>query len=114
MKKAFIGLNLLLTVTFTQAQKFGQVQKLVASDRTAVDLLGTSVAITSVYGHGDGSYVLVGAAGDADFGTKVAGSGTPYFFSNLSGTWGMINKLGALGGTFFDRNEGAAFGYSVS
>src|SRR5436190_3966031 len=57
-----------------------QEKKLVANDRSAGDLFGTSVSITPVYDHGDGSYVLIGAPGDADFGTSVTGAGTAYFF----------------------------------
>jgi hypothetical protein len=91
-----------------------QEKKLVANDREAGDLFGTSVSITPVYDRGDWSYVLIGAPGDADYGSRVVGAGTAYFFSNLLGTWEVINKLGAIGGTFFDRNEGAAFGHSVS
>src|ERR1043165_6102358 len=58
-----------------------QEKKIVANDRSAGDLFGTSVSITPVYDHGDWSYVLIGAPGDADFGTKVTGAGTAYFFS---------------------------------
>jgi FG-GAP repeat/Astacin (Peptidase family M12A) len=90
-----------------------EVKKIVAPDKTAGDLFGTSVSITSVYGQGDGSYAVVGAPGDADYGTmpKLAGAGTAYFFTNLNGTWEVLNKAGP---DINDRSAGAGFGTSVA
>ena len=62
-------------------------KKLVAPDGSAGDLFGNSVSITSVYGRGDESYVLIGAPGDADFAagwTQLSGAGSAYFFSNIN------------------------------
>ena len=88
-------------------------KKIVAPDRSTGDLFGTSVSITSVYGYGDGSYVLVGAPGDADYGSmpKLAGAGTAYFFTNLNGTWEVLNKAGP---DISDRSAYAGFGTSVA
>jgi hypothetical protein len=89
-------------------------KKIVAPDKGAGDLFGTSVSITPVYDRGDESYAVIGAPGDADYGTQVIGAGTVYFFSNLPGEWQILNKTAPVVGTYFDRNENAGFGSSVS
>lgn len=88
-------------------------KKIVAPDRSAGDRFGTSVSITSVYGHGDGSYVLVGAPGDGDYGSmpKLSGAGSVYFFSNLNGVWEVLHKAGP---DITDRSANAGFGSSVA
>jgi len=92
-------------------------KKIVAPDRGAGDLFGTSVSITPVYDRGDESYAVIGSPGDADFAAgwpKLTGAGSAYFFSNLLGYWEVLNKAFPIVGTYFDRNEGAGFGSSVS
>lgn len=95
---------------------WAEEKKIVASDRNAGDRFGTSVSITSVYGQGDGSYALVGAPGDADYGTmpKLAGAGSAYFFTNLNGAWEVLHKAAPVVGTYFDRSVDAGFGTSVA
>ncbi len=99
MKKAFIGLNLLLTVTFTQAQKFGQVQKLVASDRTAANYLGSAVAIS-------GNYLVVAASEIPSLGAPSS-CNCAYVFEKTNGNW--IQKQKLLPG---DNTSG--FGHAVA
>jgi hypothetical protein len=92
-------------------------KKLVPSAGSPGDFFGTSVSITSVYGRGDWSYVVIGAPGDADFAAGwplLPNAGSAYFFSNLLGYWAVINKMYPIVNTYFDRHAGAAFGTSVS
>ena len=93
-----------------------QDKKIVAPDRSAGDLFGTSVSIASVYDRGDGSYVLVGAPGDADYGglPKLTGAGSAYFITNLNGEWEVYHKVAPVVDTYYDRSEYAGFGTSVS
>jgi TATA-box binding protein (TBP) (component of TFIID and TFIIIB) len=72
-----------------------EVQKIVASDRGAEDLFGTSVAIS-------GDYAIVGAyQEDHD-------AGSAYIFKNNAGTWFETQKIVAS-----DKGVGDFFGYSV-
>ena len=91
-------------------------KKIVAPDRSASDLFGTSVSIASVYDRGEGSYILVGAPGDADYGglPKLAGAGSAYFITNLNGAWEVYHKVAPVVDTYYDRNAYAGFGTSVS
>lgn len=83
-----------------------QVQKIVASDREALDSFGCSASIS-------GNYAIVGAI---DNNTDVSGennidnSGSAYFFErNEAGTWSQIQKV-----VDSYRGSRAKFGHSVS
>ena len=87
-----------------------QVKKIVAPTRTAGDLFGTSVSIIA-------NYAVVGAPGDDGLTSgwpKLPGAGAAYFFTNLNGIWEVLNKAFPVVGTYYDRSQGAAFGFSVS
>ncbi len=90
------------------ADNWGQIQKLVASDRGANDLFGSSVAIY-------GDYVVVGASSedeDASGANTLTGAGAVYVFKKDQGGpdhWGQIQKLVAS-----DREANDAFGSSVA
>jgi hypothetical protein len=80
-------------------------QKIVASDRTASDNFGNSVAI-----HGD--YAIVGAdreSHDASGGSYFLDAGSAYIFKQTSGVWAQQQKIVPFGRTTGDR-----FGFSVA
>ncbi|MBX3277331.1 MAG: FG-GAP repeat protein, partial [Acidobacteria bacterium] len=86
-----------------EADNWGEVKKLTASDGAANDRFGNSVGIS-------GDTVVVGAIGD-DF-----GSGAAYIYERNKGVmgpeadnWGEVKKLMGSGEASFDR-----FGHSVS
>lgn len=82
-----------------------QVQKIVASDRSADDWFGNSVAIS-------GDYIVVGAyqEDEDELGTNTLESaGSAYIFKNESGTWNEVQKIVAL-----DRAANDFFGYTVA
>ena len=85
---------------------WGQVQKLVASDRAASDRFGYSVSIS-------GDYAIVGADQedeDADGMNTASNAGSAYVFErDGTGTWGQVQKLVAS-----DRAASDEFGVSVS
>jgi hypothetical protein len=87
---------------------WGQVKKIVASDRTASDNFGIAVSIS-------GSYVLVGANNedeDASGGNPFSSAGSAYLFAKDQGgtdNWGQVKKIVAS-----DRAAGDQFGYAVS
>ena len=76
-----------------------QVAKLTASDGSADDFFGGSVAIS-------GDYVIVGAAGHDDKGEQ---SGSAYIFQRSGGSWIQAAKLTATDGLACDN-----FGQSVA
>lgn len=84
---------------------WSEVQKIVASDRSAVDYFGLSVSMS-------GDYLIVGAYSEDE---NVAGSatlnnaGSAYIFKNNAGTWAQSQKIVAS-----DRGAEDFFGYSVS
>jgi len=86
---------------------WGQVKKIVASDRAAIDQFGFSVSIS-------GDYVLIGAdreSEDANGANTLYDAGSAYIFNkNQGGTdnWGQVKKIVAS-----DRNIGDGFGKSV-
>jgi hypothetical protein len=90
------------------ADNWGQVKKIVASDRTVADIFGYSVAIS-------GDNMIISAPGekhDADGANTLSGSGSAYVFSkNQGGTdaWGQVKKIVAS-----DRRENLGFGMNVS
>ncbi|WP_460956813.1 hypothetical protein, partial [Spirosoma litoris] len=89
------------------ADNWGQVKKLVASDRGADDQFGISVAVS-------GSLIVVGAIFEEDGtgGNSLPSAGSAYVFSRDQGganNWGQVKKLVAS-----DRGEGDLFGYSVA
>jgi hypothetical protein len=82
-----------------------QQQKLVASDRDAVDAFGISVSIS-------GDYAIVGAYfedHDATGNNSLADAGSAYIFVRNGNNWIQQKKLVAS-----DRAEGDHFGYAVS
>lgn len=88
---------------------WGQVKKLVASDRAPTDYFGYSVSIS-------GDYAIVGAYqedhaadGSSDF---LSDAGSAYIFKRDEGgidNWGELKKIVPM-----DREAGDNFGYSVS
>jgi RHS repeat-associated protein len=83
---------------FTEAEgSWSQVQELTASDRTAGDGFGFSVAIS-------GAMALIGARYHSDF-----GAGAAYVFTKTDGSWSQVQELTASDGATNDN-----FGYSVA
>jgi hypothetical protein len=87
---------------------WGQIKKIVASDRATGDLFGRSVAIA-------GDYIVVGAYvedQDASGGTTLSAAGSAYVFQKDTGgtdNWGQLQKIVAS-----DRAGGDNFGISVA
>jgi hypothetical protein len=82
-----------------------EVQKIVASDRGAIDYFGTSVTIS-------GDYAIVGASHedhDTSGGTFIDRAGAAYIFKNEAGTWFEAQKIVAS-----DRGLHNQFGRSVA
>ncbi len=82
-----------------------QMQKIVSSDRSAVDNFGYSVAIS-------GNYAIVGAYSEdenASGGGTLTDPGSAYIFLNTAGTWAQVQKIVAS-----DRAVSDYFGYSVA
>jgi hypothetical protein len=90
------------------ADNWGQVKKLVATDRGASDNFGQSVAIS-------GNNIVVGASAeseDASGGATLSAAGSAYVFSkDLGGidNWGQVQKIVAS-----DRAASDFFGVNVS
>ncbi|WP_293691076.1 FG-GAP repeat protein, partial [Spirosoma sp. 48-14] len=90
------------------ADNWGQVKKIVATDRGASDNFGYSVAIS-------GSLIVVGAYRedeDASGTNTVTDAGSAYVFSQNQGgadNWGQVKKVVAT-----DRGTSDNFGYSVA
>jgi hypothetical protein len=90
------------------ANNWGQVKKLVTSDRATLDLFGSSVSIS-------GTTVLIGAnqeKEDATGANTLSGAGSAYVFSQDEGgmnNWGEVKKLVAS-----DRAINDFFGFSVA
>ena len=90
------------------ADTWGQVKKIVASDRGATDLFGSAVSIS-------GNYVIVGAYQedqDASGGTMLTDAGSAYLFAKDqggTGNWGQVKKIVAS-----DRTASDWFGFTVS
>lgn len=87
------------------AGTWSEVQKIVASNRSAASQFGCSVAIS-------GDYVIVGAFGD-DLDATEANfldlAGSAYIFKNTAGIWSQVQKIVAS-----DRAEVDFFGTSVA
>jgi hypothetical protein len=87
---------------------WGEVTKIVASDRGAVDIFGSTVAIS-------GDYAIVGAHQedhDANGGNTVNSAGSAYIFKKDQGgtdNWGEVKKIVAS-----DRNNNDLFGSSLA
>lgn len=87
---------------------WGQVKKLIASDRAASDYFGWSIAIS-------GNNIVVGAVledEDAAGGAGLTSAGSAYVFNKDQGgtdNWGQVKKLVAS-----DRAAGDYLGYSVA
>jgi hypothetical protein len=87
---------------------WGEVKKIISSDRSANDYFGTSVSIS-------GDYVVVGATGetlDQSGGASLTNAGAAYIFYRNQGTtnsWGQQRKIVAS-----DRTANNFFGQSVS
>ena len=82
-----------------------QTQKIVASDRGAVDYFAYSVSIS-------GDYAIAGAYSEdenASGGATLSNPGSAYIFKNNSGTWSQMQKIVAS-----DRGAEDFFGYSVA
>lgn len=90
------------------ANNWGEVKKIISSDRSQDDYFGTSVSIS-------GDYVVVGATGetlDQGGGSSLTKAGAAYVFYRNEGTtngWGQQRKIVAS-----DRSANAFFGQSVS
>jgi parallel beta-helix repeat protein len=92
-------------IFYNNSGTWEQMQKIVASDRAAVDQFGYSVSIS-------GDYAIVGAHQedeDAGGGNTLSMAGSAYIFYNNSGTWEQANKIVAS-----DRAASDHFGQSVS
>ncbi len=88
-----------------EAGTWTEVQKIAASDRSAVDYFGYSVSIS-------GDYAIIGAYledENAAGGATLSNPGSAYVFKNNAGTWSQIKKLVAS-----DRGAEDFFGFSVS
>jgi len=84
---------------------WSEIQKIVASDRSAYDEFGYSVAIS-------GDYAIVGAYRedeDAAGGNTLSDPGSVYIYVNNSGTWSEAQKI-----TASDRADYDSFGKSVA
>jgi hypothetical protein len=87
---------------------WGQIKKIVASDRGASDNFGISVAIA-------GDYIVVGAYAedeDASNGNTLSNAGSAYVFQKDTGgtdNWGQLQKIVAS-----DRASSDQFGFSVA
>ncbi|MCD4794849.1 MAG: T9SS type A sorting domain-containing protein [Bacteroidales bacterium] len=87
---------------------WGQLQKIIASDRTSYDYFGVSVSISN-------DYVIVGAHRedhDANGGNEMIDAGSAYIFKKDQGgtdNWGQLKKIAAS-----DRAADDRFGRSVS
>ena len=85
---------------------WNEAQKITASDRTADDLFGYSVAIS-------GNFAVIGAYQedeDASGNNQFFNDGAAYFFErNTGGTWSQVQKVVAS-----DRGSVDYFGYSVA
>jgi len=100
MKQSLLFSLLLLFINLTNAQGWGQTQKIVPDDRESGDEFGWAVAM-----HGD--YAVI-TAKDDDSPVQVGGSA--YIFQNDgNGNWAQTQKLLAPNSQIFDR-----FGYSVA
>ena len=78
---------------------WAQVKKIVASDRAAEDLFGSSVAIS-------GNYMIIGAYADDEDATgknTFNGSGSAYIFKNNAGNWVQLDKIVASDRSYVDR-----------
>jgi hypothetical protein len=83
---------------------WSQQQKIVASDRSAADFFGYSVAICD-------NYAIVGAYSEDEdaLGLNTAlGAGSAYIFKNNAGSWNQIKKI-----VHSDREASDYFGFSV-
>ncbi len=90
---------------YNNSGTWGQVQKIVASDRYGTDYFGFSVSIS-------GDYAIVGAFSedeDANGENSLSGAGSAYMFYRNAGTWVQTEKIVAT-----DRGASDSFGYSVS
>jgi hypothetical protein len=86
------------------AGSWSQTQKIVATDRSANDNFGTSVAVS-------GNFILIGANNeddDAMNANTLSSAGSAYLFKNNAGIWSQIQKLNAE-----DREANDSFGSSV-
>ena len=102
MKKIFVSSFLLIAVTMLYAQKFEQLNKLVATDRAVENNLGTSVAISGNYAVAAGSEIpSIGASSNCNC--------VYVFEKNLTGEWKQLQKLITT-----DASSPNRFGYSVS
>ncbi len=107
MKKILL-LSVLISSLFVlsaNAQTWNQVIKACASDRTANDIYGFSLAIS-------GDFAIVGAYwedDDVNGLNTLANSGSAYILQNIAGTWTQIQKIVAS-----DRSGADYFGYSVA
>lgn len=87
------------------ADNWGQLQKIVAFDRTASDEFGNAVDI-------EGDCIVVGAyrnGKDINGNNLIQSAGAAYIFSNTSGTWTQHQKI-----TSTLRSTSAQFGFSLA
>ncbi len=85
---------------------WSQVQKIVASDRDAIDYFGYAVSIS-------GEIAIVGAYNDENFigANNMSGAGSAYFFErdSATGSWNQVQKVVAS-----DRDIDDNFGHAVA
>jgi len=84
---------------------WGEVKKIVASDRAVNDFFGVSVAI-------NGNFAVVGARSedeDENGNNFLSGAGSVYIYERVSGTWTQIQKIVPT-----DRASSDNFGQSVA
>ncbi len=84
---------------------WNEAQKIVASDRAAVDLFGATVSIS-------GNYAVVGAYQedeDTTGGNTLDKAGSAYIFERNGGSWGELQKVAAS-----DRADADWFGFTAA
>jgi hypothetical protein len=104
MNKIYSLLFVLIT-TYSHAQSWNQVNKIIANDRNTGDFFGNQVAI-------NGDYAIVNARGEDEDevgGNTLNGAGAAYIFKKNGTNWAQEAKIVAL-----DRAVGDAFSYAVA
>ncbi|MCH2225776.1 MAG: FG-GAP repeat protein, partial [Crocinitomicaceae bacterium] len=101
MIKQFLSISLFLIGSFSLAQTYEEVKKVVASDRDESDRMGYAVTI-------DGNWAAVGAYGN-DFGAVNPNMGAVYIYEQQ----GLNNWIETQLLTNDDQDDYDRFGWSV-